>query len=113
MVLLKLLGSKKVGWRLEKTVNIQRVFKDRMDEASIVPARSSTSERHRLHSSVLRDLIIGFADGLTVPFALTAGLSSYVVLFWLRKVPFEKKETLLTDISLFRCFVGLDRRNWS
>lgn len=94
MVLLKLLGSKKVGWRLEKTVTDQSVFKDRMDEASIVPAgSSSTSERHRLHSSVLRDLIIGFADGLTVPFALTAGLSSYVVLFWLRKVPSERKES--------------------
>lgn len=25
---------------------------------------------------VIRDVIIGFADGLTVPFALTAGLSS-------------------------------------
>ncbi|KAJ9149919.1 Vacuolar iron transporter 1.1 [Pleurostoma richardsiae] len=28
------------------------------------------------YSAVLRDVIIGFADGLTVPFALTAGLSS-------------------------------------
>ncbi|KAK3689268.1 VIT family-domain-containing protein [Podospora appendiculata] len=28
------------------------------------------------HDAVLRDLIIGFSDGLTVPFALTAGLSS-------------------------------------
>lgn len=28
------------------------------------------------YSDVLRDVIIGFADGLTVPFALTAGLSS-------------------------------------
>ena len=28
------------------------------------------------HSDVLRDVIIGFSDGLTVPFALTAGLSS-------------------------------------
>ncbi|KAK4947465.1 Protein ccc1 [Elasticomyces elasticus] len=46
-----------------------------MDEASVVPARS-TNERHRLHSGVLRDFIIGFTDGLTVPFALTAGLSS-------------------------------------
>lgn len=28
---------------------------------------------------LLKNIIIGFADGLTVPFALTAGLSSYVL----------------------------------
>jgi len=33
-------------------------------------------ERHSDHGEVIRDIIIGFADGLTVPFALTAGLSS-------------------------------------
>ena len=36
------------------------------------------SEKHTAHGNVVRDVIIGFADGLTVPFALTAGLSSYV-----------------------------------
>ena len=36
------------------------------------------SESHSDHGDVVRDVIIGFADGLTVPFALTAGLSSYV-----------------------------------
>jgi hypothetical protein len=36
------------------------------------------TEHHKSHSEVLRDAIIGFADGLTVPFALTAGLSAYV-----------------------------------
>ena len=36
------------------------------------------SENHSDHGDVVRDVIIGFADGLTVPFALTAGLSSYV-----------------------------------
>jgi len=37
------------------------------------------SEKHTTtggHDAVLRDIIIGFSDGLTVPFALTAGLSS-------------------------------------
>ncbi|KAH8690840.1 Ccc1 family [Talaromyces proteolyticus] len=34
------------------------------------------SERHSDAGDVVRDVIIGFADGLTVPFALTAGLSS-------------------------------------
>jgi hypothetical protein len=36
------------------------------------------SEEHSDYGDVVRDVIIGFADGLTVPFALTAGLSSYV-----------------------------------
>ena len=34
------------------------------------------SEHHTRHGELVRDCIIGFADGLTVPFALTAGLSS-------------------------------------
>jgi len=33
-------------------------------------------EHHSDYGDVIRDIIIGFADGLTVPFALTAGLSS-------------------------------------
>jgi hypothetical protein len=33
-------------------------------------------ESHTDYGDVIRDIIIGFADGLTVPFALTAGLSS-------------------------------------
>jgi VIT1/CCC1 family predicted Fe2+/Mn2+ transporter len=41
---------------------------------------SSTSpvhlEQHTDHGDVVRDIIIGFSDGLTVPFALCAGLSS-------------------------------------
>ncbi|KAK7913896.1 hypothetical protein PG985_011599 [Apiospora marii] len=36
----------------------------------------TSDERHTNNADVLRDIIIGFADGLTVPFALTAGLSS-------------------------------------
>ncbi|KAF2460128.1 VIT family-domain-containing protein [Lineolata rhizophorae] len=39
-------------------------------------ASSSHSEQHSSHGEIIRDTIIGFADGLTVPFALTAGLSS-------------------------------------
>ena len=35
-------------------------------------------EKHSDYGDIIRDVIIGFADGLTVPFALTAGLSSYV-----------------------------------
>lgn len=33
------------------------------------------NERHNTNSDLVRDIIIGMSDGLTVPFALTAGLS--------------------------------------
>lgn len=52
------------------------------DEKMVSPADSLTTslsshkEHHSSHSDLIRDTIIGFADGLTVPFALTAGLSS-------------------------------------
>lgn len=34
------------------------------------------AEHHSSNGDMIRDITIGFADGLTVPFALTAGLSS-------------------------------------
>lgn len=37
---------------------------------------ASHDEHHSNNGSLIRDITIGFADGLTVPFALTAGLSS-------------------------------------
>ncbi|KAK5130883.1 hypothetical protein LTR08_001604 [Meristemomyces frigidus] len=39
-------------------------------------SQMSHPEHHTRHGELVRDCIIGFADGLTVPFALTAGLSS-------------------------------------
>lgn len=39
-------------------------------------AASIHKEHHKGHGDLIRDSIIGFSDGLTVPFALTAGLSS-------------------------------------
>jgi len=36
------------------------------------------SEKHFTASEIVRDIIIGMSDGLTVPFALTAGLSGVV-----------------------------------
>jgi len=41
-----------------------------------MPVPSCHHERHSKYSQYLRDAIIGFSDGLTVPFALTAGLSA-------------------------------------
>lgn len=52
----------------------------RAEPPSELPQMSKTStghsEHHREFGDAIRDVIIGFADGLTVPFALTAGLSS-------------------------------------
>ncbi|KAL6876498.1 VIT family domain-containing protein [Trichoderma novae-zelandiae] len=42
------------------------------DSSSVTSSMSSSMDP----TDVLRDVIIGFSDGLTVPFALTAGLSS-------------------------------------
>jgi hypothetical protein len=38
--------------------------------------QAAHNEKHNDYGDIIRDIIIGFADGLTVPFALTAGLSS-------------------------------------
>jgi VIT1/CCC1 family predicted Fe2+/Mn2+ transporter len=47
------------------------------DSAESVENQTPThKEKHSGHSEIVSDIIIGFADGLTVPFALTAGLSS-------------------------------------
>ncbi|GAM85469.1 hypothetical protein ANO11243_034760 [Dothideomycetidae sp. 11243] len=43
---------------------------------STVTQPVSHRESHSLHNAIIRNIIVGFADGLTVPFALTAGLSS-------------------------------------
>ena len=40
------------------------------------PAVPIHKEHHKRHGDLIRDSIIGFSDGLPVPFALTAGLST-------------------------------------
>lgn len=52
---------------------------ERRSDSSLTRVSSSNSshiERHSDYNAIVRDIIIGFADGLTVPFALCAGLSS-------------------------------------
>jgi VIT1/CCC1 family predicted Fe2+/Mn2+ transporter len=46
-------------------------------------AKSFHFERHFSGSATVRDVIIGMSDGLTVPFALTAGLSGTIQDHWL------------------------------
>lgn len=43
-----------------------------------MPAHHSHIEKHFTASDVVRDVVIGMADGLTVPFALAAGLAGAV-----------------------------------
>jgi len=43
------------------------------------PDAAGKQARRVTWRDVTSDIILGFADGLTVPFALTAGLSSYVL----------------------------------
>ena len=57
------------------------------------------AERHSSHGEVLRDIILGVADGLTVPFALTAGLSSCVLL----SLPSANANKLQTRLFQFGC----------
>ena len=45
-------------------------------EKAMSSSVSAHPEHHKGHGDLVRDSIIGFSDGLTVPFALTAGLSS-------------------------------------
>ena len=40
-------------------------------------------ERHFTSSETIRDVVIGMSDGLTVPFALAAGLSGAVDVTWI------------------------------
>lgn len=59
-----------------------RLQQDQVEEIRPLISRSMSrrkvyhNENHTDYGDIIRDVIIGFADGLTVPFALTAGLSS-------------------------------------
>ncbi|EFX06521.1 vacuolar iron transporter [Grosmannia clavigera kw1407] len=55
---------------------IERRSDSSLTRVSTLSGSTSHSERHSDNGDLIRDVIIGFADGLTVPFALTAGLSS-------------------------------------
>jgi VIT1/CCC1 family predicted Fe2+/Mn2+ transporter len=43
-----------------------------------IAAQQSRTERHMVNSDLLTDIVIGMSDGLTVPFALAAGISGAV-----------------------------------
>ncbi|KAF5020026.1 hypothetical protein F66182_7962 [Fusarium sp. NRRL 66182] len=61
---------------IERTISYQSSQHTVYDPPSLHPSTSKHEQCHVDYSDILRDIIIGFSDGLTVPFALTAGLSS-------------------------------------
>lgn len=62
---------------IEPAIERPHVHQNRSyDNRTLHPKKCQHEEFHLDYSDFLRDVIIGFSDGLTVPFALTAGLSS-------------------------------------
>ena len=75
---------------IQGSLPVSLIYKHQVGIMSIpVPGEASTLlsrippgrvlERHTENDGLVRDAIIGLADGLTVPFAVTAGLSSYAL----------------------------------
>jgi hypothetical protein len=60
---------------LSQTVAAQRVSEDNTSNPTET-YESSHLENHANYSEYIKHAVIGFADGLTVPFALTAGVSA-------------------------------------
>src|SRR5512146_2203683 len=54
-----------------------RKYKCRVEKGELMP-QTPHIEKHFTASEVVRDIVIGMSDGLTVPFALAAGLSGAV-----------------------------------
>src|SRR5437870_4862373 len=60
------------------------------------------SERHFTGNQIVRDLVLGMADGLTVPFALAAGLTGAIETTWIIVV------AGLAEIAAGAIAMGLD-----
>jgi hypothetical protein len=61
--------------KLEKMTPLPKSENSDVENSALGRPRNHI-EGHTDYGDIIRDVIIGFADGLTVPFALTAGLSS-------------------------------------
>ncbi|CAE6462513.1 unnamed protein product [Rhizoctonia solani] len=78
----QLVSSKPPIWSINSSPNVDAPLPSKCDRNS--DARDGVcckelkgdDERNLIDPDVVRDVIIGLSDGLTVPFALTAGLSS-------------------------------------
>ncbi|KZV93917.1 DUF125-domain-containing protein [Exidia glandulosa HHB12029] len=72
------LGNKPPVWPLESSQNASAPLAARCGANNGVCCKElkGDDERTLIDPDVVRDIVIGLSDGLTVPFALTAGLSS-------------------------------------
>src|SRR5262245_56024207 len=64
--------------RLAGEGSLKRRPRTRLVEGQTIMPMTPHVERHFTASEVVRDIVIGMSDGLTVPFALAAGLSGAV-----------------------------------
>ncbi|KAK4107263.1 DUF125-domain-containing protein [Canariomyces notabilis] len=62
--------------QLESPTRLRPKVANRMSSSIPAPYNPHVEKHMGQYDSIMRDIIIGFSDGLTVPFALTAGLSS-------------------------------------
>lgn len=65
-------------WKLEEGKIDPVACEEKERDVCCKDLRDPASERHLIDPDVVRDLVIGLADGLTVPFALTAVRTHWV-----------------------------------
>lgn len=63
---------------LERVLGPDEVWTLLLGRKAARPDRGEHVETHFLNSQIVRDVVIGMADGLTVPFALAAGISAAI-----------------------------------
>ncbi|KAG0140715.1 hypothetical protein CROQUDRAFT_99699 [Cronartium quercuum f. sp. fusiforme G11] len=61
---------------ISSTPTLDKCDKHKRPEAICCRDLRGDDERHLIDPDIVRDIVIGLSDGLTVPFGLTAGLSS-------------------------------------
>ena len=75
-------GEERPEWRIMDNPSPDQPTNDPVNKATSMPHvphvhHSPHVEKHFTSSEFVRDMVIGMSDGLTVPFALAAGLTGY------------------------------------
>lgn len=60
----------------EEDLEAQRSYRTFRPSSPVSESSSTSSTRSRINPRIVSDAILGLSDGLTVPFALSAGLSA-------------------------------------
>jgi vacuolar iron transporter family protein len=66
-----------VPFVFDADVESQLPFCPKSEEKAVLEIKTDEKEGFKIDGRVISDAIIGLSDGLTVPFALTAGLSAF------------------------------------